>query len=104
MSQDTHLFQALVLQLSQAAWAALGKVPNPFTGKIERNLEAARVSIDTLAAIESSALSGNLDEAEAKMLQRVAARSPAELPRRGEEAGRAGCRNGCRAQAGEMCY
>ena len=70
MTQDTHLFQALVLQLSQAAWAALGKVPNPITGTIERNLEAARLHIDTLAAVEKRT-HGNLDETESKLLQRV---------------------------------
>ena len=69
-SRDSQLFQALVLQLHYAAWAALGKIPNPMTNKVEIDLESARVAIDTLAAVESRT-TGNLDATEKQMLERV---------------------------------
>ena len=49
--RHSELFQILIVQLAQGAWVALGKVPNPITGKIERNLEAARMTIDMLDAL-----------------------------------------------------
>ena len=49
--REAALFLQLLLGLQQAAMVALGKLMNPVTGKIERNLEAARNTIDTLSAI-----------------------------------------------------
>lgn len=68
--RDSELFQALVLQLMQASWASLGKVPNPMTGKIDRDLDAARLAIDTLAAIEVRTR-GNLSDDERKLIERA---------------------------------
>ena len=39
------LFTLLVNQLSAGAWSQLGKTSNPLTGKPEKNLEAAAVSV-----------------------------------------------------------
>src|SRR5205814_1590463 len=64
------LFMSLVAGLSQAAFQQLGKLQNPFTGKIERDLEAARTTIDTLAALESRTR-GNLSGDETTMLERT---------------------------------
>ena len=69
MNQDSELFQTLVLQLVQGTWVSLGKIPNPMTGKIERNLDVARMTIDTLAAIESRT-KGNLDDDEKALVDR----------------------------------
>jgi len=67
--RNSELFQVLIVQLAQGAWVALGKVPNPITGKIERNLEVARMTIDMLDALEVRT-AGNLSEDERKILDR----------------------------------
>jgi hypothetical protein len=56
--------------LQQAAMVALGKLMNPMSGKIERNLEGARNTIDTLAAIEARTR-GNLESDEQRVLTQV---------------------------------
>lgn len=68
--REAALFLQLVLGLQQAAMVALGKLMNPVTGKIERNLEAARNTIDTLGAIESRTR-GNLESDEQRVLTQV---------------------------------
>ena len=69
MDRDSELFQALVLQLAQAGWTSLGKIPNPMTGTVDRQLEMARLTIDTLGALETRT-KGNLDEGESALLAR----------------------------------
>ena len=69
-SRDAALFLQLVLGLQQAAMVALGKLMNPMTGKLERNLEAARNTIDTLGAIEARTR-GNLEPDEQRVLGQV---------------------------------
>ncbi len=66
---DSELFQALVIQLAQAGWMALGKIPNPVSGKIERHLESARLTIDMLGALETRTR-GNLAPEEKSLLER----------------------------------
>ena len=68
--REAALFLQLLLGLQQAAMVALGKLMNPVTGKLERNLEAARNTIDTLAAIEARAR-GNLESDEQRVLTQV---------------------------------
>jgi hypothetical protein len=68
--RDAALFLQLVLGLQQAAMVALGKLMNPVTNKIERNLEAARNTIDTIAAIEARTR-GNLESDEQRVLTQV---------------------------------
>jgi len=46
-----ELFSLLVNQLSAGAWSQLGKTPNPLTGKPEKNMEAAAISIGILEAL-----------------------------------------------------
>ena len=58
-----ELFSLLVNQLSAGAWSQLGKTPNPLTGKPEKNLEAARVSIGILEALLFKT-AGNLNRQE----------------------------------------
>jgi hypothetical protein len=64
------LFMQLVLMFQQAAWAQLGKVPNPVTNKIERDLEQARMSIDMLDMIKART-QGNISEEESRMLEHI---------------------------------
>ena len=58
-----ELFSLLVNQLSTGAWSQLGKTPNPLTGKPEKNLEAARISIGILEALLFKT-AGNLNRQE----------------------------------------
>ena len=64
------LFMQLVLGLQQSGMMALGKLMNPFSRKVETNLDAARDTIDTLAAIEART-QGNLEPDEARVLKQV---------------------------------
>ena len=68
--RQAALFLQLVLGLQQSAMMALGKLMNPITRKIEKNLEVARETIDTLEAIEVRTR-GNLEPDEARVLQQV---------------------------------
>jgi hypothetical protein len=69
-SRQAALFLHLVLGLQQSGMMALGKLMNPITRSIEKNLDAARDTIDTLAAIEARTR-GNLESDEARVLQQV---------------------------------
>jgi len=64
------LFTQLVLSFQAAAWQQMGKVPSMITGKVERNLEMAKHSIDMLGMLDEKT-SGNLAESEAKYLKHV---------------------------------
>ncbi len=68
--REAALFLQLVLGLQQAAMVALGKLMNPVSGKLERNLEAARNTIDTLSALEARTR-GNLESDESRVLTQV---------------------------------
>jgi hypothetical protein len=68
--RESELFQAVTINLFGAAWAALGKVPNPMTGKIDRDLGIARLTIDTLAALEVRTR-GNRTAPEDQLFERV---------------------------------
>jgi hypothetical protein len=69
-SRQAALFLQLVLGLQQSAMIALGKLMNPMTRQIERNLEMARDAIDTLEAIETRT-HGRLDPDEERVLRQV---------------------------------
>jgi hypothetical protein len=61
------LFMQLVIMFQQAAWSHLGKLPNPMTDKIERDLEQARMSIDMLDMLKART-KGNLSDEESQIL------------------------------------
>jgi hypothetical protein len=64
------LFMQLVMQNQQIAIMSMGKLKHPVTDKIERNLELAKVSIDTLDMLKVKT-KGNLSEYEEKFLEEV---------------------------------
>jgi len=64
------LFMQLVLQNQQIAMMAMGKLENPVTKRIDRNLDYAKVSIDTLDMLQVKT-KGNLSEYEEKYLIEV---------------------------------
>jgi hypothetical protein len=67
--QPNDLFIGLVASLQMSAWMALGKVINPMTQKIERDLDQARETIDLLGVLEEKTR-GNLHADESRLLQR----------------------------------
>jgi len=71
-SKDELYFAQLVLSFQAAAYQQMGKVVSPVSGKIERNLEMARHSIDMLAMIEAKT-KGNLSESESGFISHVLA-------------------------------
>ena len=61
------LFTSLVAMFQGAAMQQMGKLINPVTGKIERDLEQAKLSIDMLGMLEAKTR-GNLTENEQRLL------------------------------------
>ena len=66
------LFMSFVLSLSQAAMQQMGKVTNPLTGKIERNLGQAKVTIDMMEMLKEKT-KGNLVKEEEKLISETLA-------------------------------
>ena len=64
------LFMQLVLQNQQIAMMAMGKLENPVTKRIDRNIDYAKVSFDTLDMLQVKT-KGNLSEYEEKYLTEV---------------------------------
>lgn len=62
------LFIQLIMQNHQMAMMSLGKLENPVAGKTEKNIEFAKLSIDTLDMIKEKT-KGNLSEYEEKFLE-----------------------------------
>jgi len=69
MTDPNHniLFMQLIIQNQQIAMMAMGKIKNPVTDKIDRNLEHAKIYIDTLDMLLAKTKS-NLSEYEEKFL------------------------------------
>jgi hypothetical protein len=69
MTDPNHniLFMQLIIQNQQIAMMAMGKIKNPVTDKIDRNLDHAKIYIDTLDMILART-KGNLSEYEEKFL------------------------------------
>lgn len=68
--KDGVLFAQLVMTFQAAAWQQMGKIKNPLTDKIERNLDQARYSIDILEMLRNKT-KGNLSEDEQRFLNHV---------------------------------
>ncbi|MFQ6114702.1 MAG: DUF1844 domain-containing protein [bacterium] len=64
------LFMQLVFTFHSAVMQHLGKIKNPLTDKIERNLEQARLSIDMLDMIKAKT-EGKLSDNEKSLLERL---------------------------------
>jgi hypothetical protein len=70
ITKNTALFMQLVMTFQAAAWQQMGKIKNPITDKIERDLDQARYSIDMLEMLKDKTR-GNLPEEELKFLTHV---------------------------------
>lgn len=60
-------FNVIVSFFTEMGWQALGKVPNPLTGKIEKNLEIVKQVIELLEILKEKT-KGNLTEDEDRFL------------------------------------
>lgn len=63
-------FLALVMSLATAAWSQLGKIANPQTQKVEKDLEQAAMSIDFLRMLLEKT-KGNLTIKEQDLLRQT---------------------------------
>lgn len=70
LTNEQLLFMQLIMQNQQIAMMAMGRLKNPVTNKIDRNLDYAKVSIDTLDMIAVKT-KGNLSDYEEKYLTEV---------------------------------
>ena len=66
------LFSALVFSLHAAGMQQLGKIMNPMSGKVERDLEQAQATIEMMEMLKRKT-AGNLDDYEGKLLSRLLA-------------------------------
>jgi hypothetical protein len=69
-ARDTFLFQHLVVMFQALALQQMGKLTSPITGKVERDLHQAKITIDMLGMLQNRT-EGNLDENEKKILDTV---------------------------------
>lgn len=69
-SRDELLFLHLVSMFQFAAMQQMGKLPNPVTGKIERDLEQARLSIDMIEMLHAKT-AGTRTSDESELLDKV---------------------------------
>ncbi len=69
-NKSSELFVALVYSLQMLAMMNLGKIKNPMTDKVEKNMEGAEVSIDMIDMLLHKSKEGFTDE-EKKVLETV---------------------------------
>ena len=68
--KNSSLFFSLVMTFQAAAMQQMGKLKNPVSDKIERDLQQAQLSIDILDMLEEKTR-GNLSEDESKLLKTI---------------------------------
>lgn len=64
------MFMQLVLTFQMAAWQQMGKIKNPMTDKVERDLNQAQFSIDILEMLRLKT-EGNLNDNEKQFLNKI---------------------------------
>jgi len=60
-------FLSLVIMLASACWQQMGKVPNPVSGKIEKELNHAQITLDLLLMLRDKT-KGNLTPEEEQLI------------------------------------
>jgi len=68
--KHTSLFLNLIQQFYQSALIFMGKIENPQTKKMEKNIDLARYFIDSLDMLQIKT-KGNLSEQETQVLQKI---------------------------------
>jgi hypothetical protein len=69
-SRDDTLFLQLVAMFQYAAMQQMGKLPSPVTGKIDRDLAQARLSIDMIEMLKTRT-QGSQSAPESEFLDKV---------------------------------
>jgi hypothetical protein len=69
-SINEYLFHHLIAMFQTLALQQMGKLVNPLTGKLERDLQQARITIDMLQMIKEKT-EGNLQATEQSILDRA---------------------------------
>src|SRR5215468_3001203 len=69
-AQQTALFAHLLMQQTNMAMMLLGKMPHPETGETTKDLDSARIFIDTLEMLEAKT-KGNLSSEENRLLKQA---------------------------------
>jgi len=67
IDREEALFLSIIYSFHAAAMQQMGKIANPFTGKVERDLDAAHGTIDVLAMFQKKT-QGNLSDRERRVL------------------------------------
>lgn len=67
---DSFLFHHLLAMFQTLALQQMGKLMNPITGKVERDLHQARITIDMIAMIQKKT-SGNLSVDEKRLVDNI---------------------------------
>jgi len=98
-------FSSLVITLSSSAWVSLGKITDPVSGEIKKDLRSTKFSIDTMIMLREKT-AGRLDDDENKLLNALIndlqanyAESVFEQEKTGQETASAG--NGGEGDASE---
>ena len=60
--KNTQLLLTLVSSLASQAWIQMGKIKNPVTDKIERNIDAASITIDMLTMLKDKTSNNTSDD------------------------------------------
>jgi hypothetical protein len=68
--KNTSLLFSLIMTFQAAAMQQMGKLKNPISDKIERDLQQAQLSIDILDMLEEKT-KGNLSDDESRFLKGV---------------------------------
>jgi len=68
--QEDQLFMYLVSTFYSSAWMQMGKIENPVTNEVERDLEQAQLSIDILDVLKKKT-DGNLTDQEQQYIDRA---------------------------------
>lgn len=67
-SPDTNSqFLSLIVMLATACWQQMGKIQNPVSGELERELNHAKMTLDLLIMLRGKT-SGNLTSEEEKVI------------------------------------
>ena len=68
--KNTSLFFSLIMTFQAAAMQQMGKLKNPITDKVERDLQQAQLSIDIVDMLAEKT-NGNLSDDESRFLKGV---------------------------------
>jgi hypothetical protein len=63
-------FSSLILTLASSAWVGMGKIADPISGEIKKDLTGVKYTIETLVMLREKT-KGNLTEDEEKVLNNI---------------------------------